>query len=77
MCVLPMNEHTLPEDYTICTWAKQDEERQFSILDPKKGRFVLAEEVVPGARVYAVMVTEEVNRRMWIGCGVSMKWGLA
>ena len=71
MCVLAMSEHTPTEHHFICTWAKQDEERQFSILDPRKGTFILAEEVVPGTRVHTVMVTEEENRRMWIGCGVS------
>ena len=70
-------EHTPPEGYAVCTWAKQDGERQFSILDPAKGTFAVAEAVVPGGRVRAVMVTEEVNRRMWTGCGVGVvrMWG--
>lgn len=55
------------KSYTVWTWARQDSERNFSIIDVRKGLFHLPEKQAPGGRVYAMTATGEVERRIWIG----------
>lgn len=68
----------LPEDialgkksYALWTWAKQDAERNFSIIDTRRGVFNLPEKPAAGGRVYAMTATGEVEKRIWIGTAVS------
>ncbi len=68
----------LPEDiasgkksYALWTWAKQDAERNFSIVDVRRGVFNLPEKSAAGGRVYAMTATGEVEKRIWIGTAVS------
>lgn len=51
-------------------WAKQDTQRNFSIIDVRKGVFNLPEKAAPGGRVYAMTATGEVEKRIWIGTAV-------
>ena len=60
-----------PKSYTLWTWARQDTERNFSIVDVRKGVFNLPEKQAPGGRVYAMTATGEVEKRIWIGTAVS------
>lgn len=59
------------KSYTLWTWARQDQERNFSIIDVRKGVFNLPEKQAPGGRVYAMTATGEVEKRIWIGTAVS------
>ena len=59
------------KSYTLWTWAKQDQGRNFSIIDVRKGLFNLPEKQAPGGRVYAMAATGEVEKRIWIGTAVS------
>ena len=61
-----------PKSYTLWTWARQDTERNFSIVDVRKGVFNLPEKQAPGGRVYAMTATGEVEKRIWIGTAVSV-----
>ena len=67
-----VKEDTAPKSYAIWTWAKQEGERQFSILDARKGVFNLPEKSAPGGRVYAMTATGETEKRIWIGTSVSV-----
>jgi len=60
-----------PRSYALWTWARQDTERNFSIVDVRKGVFNLPEKHAPGGRVYAMTATGEVEKRIWIGTAVS------
>ena len=60
-----------PKSHTLWMWAKQDQERKFSIMDVRKGVFNLPEKQAPGGRVYAMTATGEVEKRIWIGTAVS------
>eukprot|EP00731_Ephydatia_muelleri_P016582 Em0009g1006a len=62
-----IKEDKAPKSYAIWTWAKQEGERQFSILDARKGVFNLPEKPAPGGRVYAMTATGETEKRIWIG----------
>ena len=59
------------KSYTLWTWARQGSERNFSIIDVRKGVFNLPEKQAPGGRVYAMTATGEVEKRIWIGTAVS------
>ena len=67
-----LTEDAGPKSYTLWTWARQDTERNFSIIDVHKGVFNLPEKQAPGGRVYAMTATGEVERRIWIGTAVSL-----
>ena len=59
------------KSYAVWTWARQDSERQFSIMDSRKGTFNLAEMCVPGGRVRALSVTHQGDMRAWVSTVVS------
>ncbi len=59
------------KSYALWTWAKQDIERNFSIIDVRRGVFNLPEKPAAGGRVYAMTATGEVEKRIWIGTAVS------
>ena len=60
------------KSYALWTWAKQDAERNFSIIDVRRGVFNLPEKPAAGGRVYAMTATGEVEKRIWIGTAVSV-----
>lgn len=66
--------HAMENDpnYTVWTWARQDVERNFSILDAHKGIFTLPEKQSVGGRVFCMTSTGEVDKRIWIGTAVSI-----
>lgn len=59
------------KSYTLWTWARQDADRNFSIIDVRKGVFNLPKKHAPGGRVYCMTATGEVEKRIWIGTAVS------
>lgn len=59
------------KDCVLWTWAGQDEERNFSIVDIHKGNFKLPEKRAPGGRVYSMTATGDVEKRLWIGTMVN------
>ncbi len=62
-----------PKSFTLWTWARQDAERNFSIIEVRKGLYNLPEKHAPGGRVYAMTATGEVEKRIWIGTAVSVE----
>ncbi len=66
-----LEEEQGPKSYTLWTWARQDTERNFSIIEVRKGLYNLPEKQAPGGRVYAMAATGEVEKRIWIGTAVS------
>ena len=68
----PAVKEDTAKSYAIWTWAKQDSERQFSILDARRGVFNLPEKSAPGGRVYAMTATGETEKRIWIGTSVGV-----
>jgi len=66
--------HAMENDpnYSVWTWARQDVERNFSILDAHKGIFTLPEKQSVGGRVFCMTSTGEVDKRIWIGTAVSV-----
>ena len=65
-------EDVARKSYALWTWARQDAERNFSIIDVQKGVFNLPEKQASGGRVYAMTATGEVEKRIWIGTAVSV-----
>ena len=59
------------KSYALWTWARQDTDRNFSIIDVRKGVFNLPKKHAPGGRVYSMTATGEVEKRIWIGTAVS------
>lgn len=59
------------KSYALWTWARQDADRNFSIIDVRKGVFNLPKKHAPGGRVYCMTATGEVEKRIWIGTAVS------
>lgn len=59
------------KSYSLWTWARQEGDRNFSILDVQKGIFSLPKKIAPGGRVYCMTATGEVEKRIWIGTSVS------
>lgn len=57
--------------HMVWTWARQDVERNFSVLDSDKGIFNVPERNSPGGRVFCMTSTGEVDKRIWIGTAVS------
>lgn len=57
--------------HMVWTWARQDVERNFSILDADKGIFTVPERHSGGGRVFCMTSTGEMDRRIWIGTAVS------
>ena len=71
----PFKDDKEAKTYAVWTWAKQDSERQFSIMDARKGTFSLSEMCVPGGRVRAMSLTNQGEMRAWVstvvsGCGL-------
>lgn len=62
------------KSYALWTWARQDGERNFSIIDVRKGIFNLPKKHAPGGRVYCMTATGGVEKRIWIGTAVSHTW---
>eukprot|EP00731_Ephydatia_muelleri_P005646 Em0002g1822a len=62
----PPSDEREAKSYAVWTWAKQDSERQFSIMDARKGTFNLAEMCVSGGRVRAMSVTHQGDMRAWV-----------
>jgi len=60
-------------NHTVWTWARQDVERNFSILDAHKGMFTLPEKQSVGGRVFCMTSTGELDKRIWIGTAVSVQ----
>lgn len=58
-------------NHTVWTWARQDVERNFSILDADKGIFTVPERPSSGGRVFCMTSTGEMDKRIWIGTAVS------
>lgn len=58
---------------TVWTWARQDVERNFSILDADRGIFTVPERHSTGGRVFCMTSTGEVDKRIWIGTAVSWR----
>lgn len=60
--------------HMVWTWARQDVERNFSVLDSDKGIFTVPERNSPGGRVFCMTSTGEVDKRIWIGTAVSFSY---
>ena len=67
----PIFVDDVKKSYQLWTWARQDAERNFSIIEVRKGVYNLPEKSAPGGRVYAMTATGEVEKRIWIGTAVS------
>ena len=67
----PIFADDVKKSYQLWTWARQDAERNFSIIEVRKGVYNLPEKSAPGGRVYAMTATGEVEKRIWIGTAVS------
>ena len=72
----PPSDEREAKSYAVWTWAKQDSERQFSIMDARKGTFNLAEMCVSGGRVRAMSVTHQGDMRAWVSTVVSPMKGV-
>lgn len=57
--------------HMVWTWARQDVERNFSVLDADKGIFTVPERHSGGGRVFCMTSTGEMDKRIWIGTAVS------
>ena len=68
------------DGYNVWMWARQNSERQLSILDAHRGTFKGAEVTLPGGRARATMVISNGDsRRVWVSTvvsvGVWLGWG--
>jgi len=64
----PIFADDVKKRYQLWTWSRQDKERNFSVLDVRKGVYSLLEKSAPGGRVLAMTATE---KRVWLGTAVS------
>ena len=64
----PIFADDVKKRYQLWTWSRHDKERNFSVLDVRKGVYSLLEKSAPGGRVLAMTATE---KRVWLGTAVS------
>ena len=68
-----LGEDGSPRGCVLWTWAGQDSDRNFSVIDVHRGEFKLAEKRAPGGRVFSMAATGNVDKRLWIGTIVSLE----
>ena len=64
----PISADDVKKRYQLWTWARQDKERNFSVMNVRKGVYSLSGKSAPGGRVLAMTATEQ---RVWIETAIS------